>query len=257
MKGKNHLRMGACTVAVVSCAGVLPWFSTPLVVGAGVGVFLFGKVAPDLDHPTSSITRSWGWASRAFAWLVIRLFARWIYLATRTKHDPVDAAVHRGFTHTVPGAALAGVLAFWTVLSGPWATALALGLAVGGAARVYDRDWKVWVALGFGAVGYLAWPELLPAAPWLGFALAVGCVAHSVDDCVTTYGAPLAFPFVNEDGKRWARVGPPEWARFDTGGPAETAVVWGVILVTSYICYRLAIEPWIGPRLVETFGGVG
>lgn len=254
MKGRNHLRMGACTVAIVSAAGLIPFVQAPLAVAAGIGLFLFGKVAPDLDHPGSSITRSWGWASRLLSWALVRPTARLVYENTRGPGDPAGAAVHRGFTHTAPGAIVGGTLVFWCLLAGPAWAAVLLALTVGGAARVYDRGWQLWAAVGFGAIGYLAWDELLVSAPWLGFVLALGCYAHALDDCVTTAKAPLKFPRCNEHGQRWERVGPPDWLRFDTGGAGETAIVWAVIIATSGVVYWLTIEPYLGPTLARNFG---
>lgn len=258
MKGRNHLRMGACTVGVVSAAGLVPFVEAPLVVAAGIGLFMFAKVSPDLDHPGSSITRSWGPVTKLLSWGVIRPTARSVYYLTRARADPPRAAVHRGFTHTAPGAAVAGIVLGWALLSGPWWAAVTLALAVGGAARVYDRDWQIWAALGAGAIGYFAWSEIVVAAPWLMFVTAVGCYAHAIDDCVTTQGAPLRFPLRNSKGKRWAKVGPPEWMRFDTGSGLETAVVWGAIIATSGLVYWLVLAPHLAPLMLDLFGrGVG
>lgn len=256
MNGRNHLKMGACTVGVVSAVGLVPFTEAPASVAAGIGLFLFAKVSPDLDHPGSSITRSWGPVTRLLSWAIIRPAARLAYATTRAQADPPRAAVHRGFTHTAPGAVAAGLVLAWALLSGPWWAAGTLALAIGGAAYVYDRGTQVWAALAAGAVGYLAWPELVVAAPWIGFAVALGCFAHAVDDCVTTAGAPLRFPLRDrETGRRWRRVGTPEWMRFDTGSGMETAVVWGAIVATSGLLYWLVLAPWLAPYLLDTFGG--
>lgn len=256
MKGKNHLRMGACTVGVVSAVGLVPFVEAPAVVAAGIGLFMFAKVSPDMDHPGSSITKSWGPITWALSRLVIRPFARLVYQLTRSPADSRTAAVHRGFTHTLPGGILAGLAIGWALLSGPGWAAATLALAAGGAARVHDRGWQLWTALAAGAVGWYAWAEIVVAVPWLVFAVALGCYAHAVDDCVTTAGAPLKFPFKDrETGKRWRRVGTPEWMRFDTGSGVETAVVWASIIAASGVFYWLVVAPIVGPILLEAFGG--
>lgn len=258
MKGRNHLRMGACTVGVVSAVGLVPFVEAPAVVAAGIGLFMFAKVSPDMDHPSSSITRSWGPITWALSRLLIRPTARAVYYLTRAKADPPTASVHRGFTHTLPGGILAGLVLGWALLSGPEWAAGTLALAVGGAARVYDRGWQPWAALAAGAVGYFAWAEIIVAVPWLMIVIALGCFAHAVDDCVTTAGAPLRFPLRNAKGRRWAKVGTPEWMRFDTGSGVETAVVWGAAIVTTGFLYWLVVAPLIAPFLLDTFGkGVG
>lgn len=245
MKGKNHIRVGACSLAAGTALGVVPW-DQPRTAVLAAGVFLFGKVAPDLDHSVSSITRSWGWASRLASFLLIRPFARLVYAATRSHADPPDRPVHRGFTHTVPGAVLAGLILL-AVATDPIALAVAVGLMVGGAARVYDKDWK-WP---LGAVsGGIAWwsADLLQADPYpLAIALVLGCIFHTLDDCTTKYGTPLAFPFKDRaTGKRWKRRGLPEWLAYETGTPAETAVMGACVVGTVAFLWWVLIHPLIG-----------
>jgi membrane-bound metal-dependent hydrolase YbcI (DUF457 family) len=251
MKGKNHLKMGAATVGIVSAVGLVPYTEAPAAVAAGVGLFLFAKVSPDLDHPSSSVTRSWGPITWLLSRAIIRPAARMVYRMTRSSADPETASPHRGFTHTMPGALVAGLILGWAVLSGPVYAAVTLGLCWGAAAYVYDRGWVGYAGAGGGAVGWFAWPELVAAVPWLATVIVIGCFAHAVDDCVTTQGAPLRFPFKNEKGKRWARVGPPEWMRFDTGSGMETAVVWAALIGATGALYWFLVQPVVGPWLVE------
>lgn len=254
MRGRNHLRMGACTVGIVSAAGLVPFVEAPAAVATGIGLFLFAKVAPDLDHPTSAITRSWGPISKIASWIV-RGLAWWVYSTWRTVQDRPRPVIHRGFSHTMPGGFMAGALVFFVVLTGAVPTAVMAGLMIGGAARVYRRSWQTWGALGGAGVGYFAWAEILVAAPWLILVMTIGCFAHAVDDCVTTAGAPLKFPFRDSTtGRRWQRVGTPEWMRFNTGSPVETAVVWAAMIATTGIVYYLAVAPWFGPWLLQIRG---
>lgn len=256
MKGRNHLRMGACTVGCVSAVGLVPYAEAPAAVAAGIGLFLFGKVAPDLDHRSSSVTRSWWLLSKAYS-AIVRGVARFAYETSRGPGDPQGAAVHRGFTHTLPGALLGGALLVVVILAGPIPTSVGCGLAIGSAGYVYDRGWRIWAALTGAGIGYFAWVDLLAAVPWVWFVFTVGCFAHAVDDCVTTAGAPLRFPFKDEKGRRWRKVGTPEWMRFDTGSRVETAVVWGALIATSGLLYLFLLQPLVGPWLIDTFGGIG
>lgn len=252
MKGKNHIRVGACTLGVGAVLGVLP-AQEPRVALIAAGLFLFGKVAPDLDHAGSSITKSWGWISQFYAWALVRPFARLVYNTTKTARDRQQAPTHRYFTHTGPGALLAGWLLLLIIESGVWVASIAVGLMVGGMARVYDRDWKMPVALVAGGLCAWSWP-LIESAPWpLAIALTVGCFAHSLDDCTTKFGTPLAFPFRDrETGQRWKRRGTPEWMRYETGTPAETAVMGACVIAT----FALAWWVWIDP-MIRQVGSVG
>lgn len=254
MRGRNHLRMGACTVGIVAAAGLLPFAQAPAAVAAGIGLFMFAKVAPDLDHPTSAITRSWGPITKVLSWM-LRGLAWWVYNTWRSPTDRVRPVIHRGFTHTLPGGLLAGCVTLLTIWCGPIWTAACLAVMFGGAARVYSRKYQVYGAIAGAGLGYLAWSELLVATGWLVVVMALGCYAHAVDDCVTTHGAPLKFPFRDATtGRRWERVGTPHWMRFNTGSPIETAVVWAAIIASSGIVYWLAIAPWAGPLILQIRG---
>lgn len=256
MKGKNHLRMGACTVGVVSCAGIVPFASQPVAVAAGIGLFMFAKVAPDLDHPGASVTRSWGPLTRLYSWALVRPFARWIYETSRAPGDKPGAGVHRGFTHTVPGGLFGGSLLVLAMFLGPLAAAVTLGLCLGAAARVYDRDLLLYGAAAGAGIGWFAWPQLVVGLPWFVAVFTIGCFAHAVDDCLTSQGAPLRYPLMNHDTrKRWEKVGPPEWMRFDTGSGFETAVVWSAMIATTGLLYFVLVAPWLGPILLELRDG--
>lgn len=256
MKGKNHIRMGACTVGVVSAVGIVPFASQPVAVAAGIGLFLFAKVAPDLDHPGSGVTRSWGWLTRVYSWALVRPFAKWVYNTTRGPGDKADAGVHRGFTHTWPGGAFGGCLLALAMFVGPVWAAVTLGLCLGAAARVYDRGLLLYGAAAGAGIGWFAWADIVIGLPWFVVVFAIGCLAHAVDDCLTSQGAPLWFPRYDVDTKkRWTKVGPPEWMRFNTGSGFETALVWSAMIATTGLLYFTTIAPWLGPILLEMRNG--
>lgn len=123
--GKTHITSGLLFLAlfwtVVATAGygagLLADPRTPLVCSV---VCAAGFLRPDIDHPRSIATRCFGEFSRvecAF-W---RHVSREYYAATRLAGDSETPRVHRGFTHSPPGAVCFGLLA---------------GLAVGGSQQL-------------------------------------------------------------------------------------------------------------------------
>lgn len=250
MMGKSHLTVGACAIAVVACTNIVPW-RTPAILIASGGLILAGTVYPDIDHLSSSVTRSWGWLT----WLishVVRFCCRWIYRSTRLPNDPARKDPHRTFTHTVPGALLAGLLVAASI---SWDRNLAIALFAmlfGTVARCVKKSYLLYGAVAGGALGYGAYGALATAWWALGLAFSAGCVLHVWSDCVTKSGAPLSFPRITlkkemqEDGstkvlqrRRWHMSGPPEWMRFYTGGVIETWVIRLMISMTVCVCYLL------------------
>lgn len=250
MMARSHVTVGICGVVVATAAGWIPW-EEPKVGLITAGLVIAGTMAPDIDHRSSTFSRSWG----PFTWILCRIarfISRRIYLWTRTKSDPKNRDPHRTFTHTWPGAVLAGGLVAGFVWESQWGAMLVVGALFGAAARCYDRGLQLYAA-GFG--GFLAW-DLWPSlgAAWWPFWLAfsAGCWLHVYSDCVTKAGAPLPFPKVvevqerQEDGefrvvgvKRWHMTGPPEWLRFYAGGAVEPWILRGIITVTIVLTYLL------------------
>lgn len=250
MMGRSHLTVGACGVAIGTAAGWVPW-AQPNVGLIVTGLVMAGAVAPDIDHRTSHISRSWGPATWVLC-RVIRFISRRVYLWTRARSDPKNRDPHRTFTHTWPGALLAGGVVAALVWQSQLGAALVIGGLFGAAARCWNRGLQLYAA---GLGGYLAW-DLWPSleAAWWPFWLAfsAGCWLHVYSDCVTKAGAPLPFPRVTErvetldDGttkvtarRRWHMTGPPEWLRFYAGGKVEPWVLRAIISVTILLVYLL------------------
>lgn len=262
MMGRQHVTIGACVVAVGSAAGLVPW-ATPGVAAMCTGLILAGSDWPDIDHKPSTVSQAWGWASLAVC-LVTRFISRRVYRYTRARDDPQTRDPHRTFTHTWPGAIIAGGLITLVLVSGLWGSAIIMAALVGGALRCWGRDLQPWGAAAGGVLGFGMWPEI-GHAWWIWWvAFTVGCLTHVYSDCVTKEGAPLSWPFVvhlkerptvegegplarrrrNPEPKvrRWYSVGPPQWMRFYTGGQVEIWVVRGVIVLTLVTCYLLLVR---------------
>lgn len=250
MMGRSHLIMAGCAVAAATSAQLLPWQEPKLAFGV-TALILAGSVFPDADHRESSVTRSWG----ILTWIycrVVRIVSRIVYLLTRGRDDPIKRDPHRTFTHTWPGAVLQGLVVAVGMHSHQIACASILGLLLGSAMRVFDKDWLPFGAVGGAGVGWSLWPTIEQTWWILWAAMAIGCYLHVLTDCVTKAGAPLRFPNLvvrkvkKKDGtekvvmeRRWHMTGPPDWMQFRTGGLVESVVVTGTIGLTLVFCYWL------------------
>lgn len=199
MLGRDHALSGALVFAALGpslhvtgshlAAGVL------LTAGAGV--------LPDIDHPDSTIARSFGFLTEGFAWLVDRL-----------------SGGHRHGTHSLVGIAVfaAGALAAGSFqLSGRLAVVaghaafswhmvpagLYLALLYSAALRALHIGGHHGDLLGIGGAiitCYTRWDLILVAVghwhvPLLALGVALGCAAHIAGDELTHGGCPLFWPF--------------------------------------------------------------
>lgn len=253
MMGRDHVTVGACTVCIGSAAHWLPWAEPKLAVLA-TGLVLFGNLAPDWDHPKASVTRCWGWPSRFVGWLV-RVLARWVYLATRTSHDPRGRAVHRTATHTWPAAIVAGAtVATLAATAPPWVVTVMMAMATGAAGFGYDKGLRLYAATVGGVATWPLMPELtghVATSGVLGAATAIGCLTHCAADCTTKMGNPWSFPRIKiikvlrKDGsvierrQRWYMSGPPEWMRYETGKGFEKWFIRFLIAASLTLSYWL------------------
>lgn len=210
---------------------------------------------PDLDHPTSTVTRKLGPITRA-ASAGLRAMSAALYRATKGPRDEQCDGTHRHATHTVLFAALAGVLCWATTAAwGGWAVLvwLAFGLLL-----AYDRLGKlVLVPFGIAAVSWIpqvdgpagfgtaAFAALEQSAGWLGVAVAAGAVTHCLGDALTESGCPFLFP-VPIAGETWYEIRPPRWLRFHTGKRVETWLVFPVVLLGCAVAV-----PGVWPHLID------
>ncbi len=255
MLGVSHALSGAALGLAV--AGFVPRLlgENP---GAG-GVLTFAAVCagaallPDLDHPSSMATRRFSVAS----WLashVIRPLSRLVYDLTRGRRD-TGRGSHRGLTHTVVGAVLLGMALNLAsarfgmpVLVGTLFVCLAL--AIKGLDAIVPGPPSLVIAAG---LTYLI-EDFVPGgtagtAGWLGTAVTLGMVVHSVGDAITESGAPLLWPLPIRQ-RTWYPVGSPRPLRFRTGGTVEAWLVAPVLTVAVFLLAAFVV-PGVAPFLLE------
>ncbi|MBO0656185.1 metal-dependent hydrolase [Streptomyces triculaminicus] len=244
MMGPAHSLSGAAAWLGVgaAAAGVghpMPW--PVLVIGALICAG--AALAPDLDHKSATISRSFGPLSRILCGIIDQL-SHAVYKATRAKGDPRRNGGHRTLTHT----------ALWAVLIGAGASALAVAggrwavlgilfvhmvLAVEGllwrAART-SSDVLVWL-LGATSAWILAGILDRPGNGstwlftgtgqeylWLGLPIVLGALVHDIGDALTVSGCPILWPLPIAR-KRWYPLGPPKAMRFRAGSRVEVKVL--------------------------------
>ncbi|WP_411076014.1 metal-dependent hydrolase [Streptomyces sp. cmx-4-7] len=217
----------------------MPW--PVLVVGALICAG--AALAPDLDHKSATISRSFGPLSKILCGIIDKLSYA-VYRATRSKADPRRTGGHRTLTHTWLWAALMGVGASAAAVSGGRWAVLALlfvhlVLAVEGllwkAARA-SSDVLVWL---LGAAGAWIMADILEdpgnganwffTGPgqeylWLGLPIVLGALVHDIGDALTVSGCPVLWP-IPVGRKFWYPVGPPRFMRFRAGSWVELKVL--------------------------------
>ena len=196
MLGRDHALSAAFAFAALGPSLHLTGsnLAAGLVLTAGAGVL------PDIDHPDSTIARSFGFLTEAFAGVVARL-----------------SGGHRHGTHSLAGIAVftAGALAAGSFqLSGARAAGhaafswhmvpagLYLALLYSAALRALQVGGHHGDLLGIGGAVitcYTGWDLItVTMGPWhvplLALATALGCAAHIAGDELTHGGCPLFWP---------------------------------------------------------------
>jgi membrane-bound metal-dependent hydrolase YbcI (DUF457 family) len=210
---------------------------------------------PDLDHPTSVATRRFAVAS----WLAsnaIRPLSALLYDLTRGRRD-TGKGTHRGITHTGVGAVLLGLAI--NVASATWGTPVLIGtlfvclaLAIKGLDALVPGPPSLVIAAGL-TYGV---EEFVPGgtagtAGWLGTAVTIGMLVHSIGDAITETGAPLLWPLPIRR-RRWYPVGSPRPMRFRTGGAVEAWLVAPALTVATFVLAALVV-----PGLAEWLTALG
>ncbi|GAA2719014.1 MULTISPECIES: metal-dependent hydrolase [Streptomyces] len=250
MMGPAHSLSGAAAwlgvgAAVAATGHPMPW---PVLV-VGTLICAGAALAPDLDHKSATISRSFGPISRILCEIIDKLSYA-VYKATRTKADPRRSGGHRTLTHTALWALLIGAGAsVLAVTGGRWAVLgilfVHLVLAVEGllwrAART-SSDVLVWLLGATGAwilAGELDRPGngagwLLTGDGqqylWLGLPIVLGALVHDIGDALTVSGCPILWPLPIAR-KRWYPLGPPKSLRFRAGSRVETKILMPAFLL--------------------------
>jgi hypothetical protein len=236
MEGDTHAATGGAMGLLIAPELGLHTLTTALpfaVITAGYAL------VPDLDHPGAAASRLLGPVTE---WVCRRLcsLSAWTFRHTKTRHDVPAEGTHRHLTHTLAFALVLGGLAH---LSAGWGGARAdLGWLAFGLLLAVDRLGAV-AAVAYASV-LLAWLPLVSTAlsghtslgqglsaaithttPWLGVAVALGCLTHDLGDMLTWAGVPVLAP-LPLGNQRWRRLHLlPKRLRFRTGKIAERRLV--------------------------------
>jgi membrane-bound metal-dependent hydrolase YbcI (DUF457 family) len=244
--GVSHATSGAVVGLAVAgyapqLAGIEPSAGTIVTFAA---VCAGAALLPDLDHPNSVATRRFAIAS----WLAshaIRPLSALLYDLTRARRD-TGKGTHRGITHTAIGAAVLGLAINFS--SAKWGTPVLVGtlfvclaLAIKGLDAIVPGPPSLVIAAGL-TYGV---QEFVPGgtagtAGWLGTAVAVGMVVHSIGDAITETGAPLLWPLPIRQ-RRWYPVGSPRPLRISTGGVVEAWLIAPALTIATFVLAALVI----------------
>ena len=204
---------------------------------------------PDLDHPSSTVSRTFGTISQGVSH-GISAVSHGVYRLTRTRRDANREGGHRGLTHTIIFALIAAVITTAIVQSSQqWALPALMfvfsGLAVRGILHQWDSksDALVITLTSAGVtVLCLVWTEQTSAnAAACGVAVAIGCVAHYLGDAITEQGCPMLWP-IPLGGKTWFPVAPPKVLRMRTGGKVEMRLVGPLITIVAVVLSGVALQ---------------
>ena len=236
MLGRDHALSGA-----VAFAGVAPLLHvTGVQLAAGVALTAGAGVLPDLDEPGSTIARTFGFLTGAFAWIVHKI-----------------SGGHRKGTHSLLGVALltagcwaAGLwqrsgLAAGGHLAQPWhlvPAGLILALLLSAGLRALRIGGHYADAAGIALAALMIWKSwdlaLVTVAsrhvPVLAVCAALGMLAHLAGDMCTHDGCPLLYPV-----SRYEFGLLPERIRITTNKLAEHWVVTPLLLAgLAYFAWR-------------------
>lgn len=212
---------------------------------------------PDIDHPKSTVAATFGVLSKGLS-AAVSGFSGFVYRLTRTRRDSNREGTHRGFTHTVVFAVLAGLITT-AIVQGSQGSALGAlmfffaGLAVRGLLHTWSSRQDAILVAGASlalTVACWAWTGDQPIqAAAFGVAVMIGCVAHYLGDAITEHGCPMLWP-VPLGGQTWYPVAPPKKLRMRTGGTVELAIVGpgvtlAAVVLSTVVLYRLGAAPWL------------
>ena len=273
MMGKSHALSGAVGW-LGGCAGLVALgHDLDLVpVAAGAAVASGFALLPDIDHPSSTVSRTLGPITRLISRGVSGAAAAFSKATCDHCERRPGQGGHRLVTHTVPfalavtaAAAAAGRL--WGVTTSIVIIGFAVWLATHTALRPHTRAEIVdalipgqirgrrarrfTAALGSviaaSVVAVLVWKVAEPGASWWWVGLAAGCgtLAHSLGDSLTHWGSPLLWP-ARIRGCTWRTVGTPRWMRFRAGGPVERWLIAPGMAVAGLGAAYVLLAPALG-----------
>ena len=234
MLGHDHALSGA-----LAFAGVAPLLHVSgLHLAAGVALAAGAGVLPDIDEPGSTIARTFGFMTAAFAWIVHKI-----------------SGGHRKGTHSLLGMALlttgAWAAGSWQRiawgpggrLAEPWhliPAAVILALLFSSGLRALHIGGHHGDAAGIVLAALVVWKswDLALVTSWhlpvLAVGTALGMLAHVAGDMCTHDGCPLLYPFSRHEFGLL-----PERIRITTNKLAEHWVVSPLLLAgLGYFVWR-------------------
>lgn len=255
MMGVSHATSGAAAgLLLAKTAPALVGISSPRDALAFAAACAGYALLADLDHPSSTATRRFSWAS----WVACRIIRPVSALAFRATASPRDRGkgTHRGLTHTALAAAGLGIgvnaavahwgmPAIWTVLF------IGLALAVKGLDELIPGPPSLVIAAGLTwlCIGALPWENSAAIRlPWLGTAVALGMLVHCCGDALTESGCPLLAP-LRIRRRAWYPIRLPKPLRLRTGGATEKFVLVALTAVTIWLFVQTV--PGLWPLLVR------
>ncbi|WP_436492270.1 metal-dependent hydrolase [Actinokineospora sp. HUAS TT18] len=249
--GPTHAMSGLAAWAAVTAIAADTALGTLSIKGWLVGAVLATGAAllPDLDHPESTVSSTFGQVTAAGSKL-INAVSHGIYQVTRTSRDSDRDGGHRGFTHTLVFAAFAAVITTATIqTSRSWALPVLMfffsGLAVRGIMHKWcPRNDALWITGTAIMLTYacLKWTDQTSAdAAACGVAVGIGCIAHYLGDAITEQGCPILWP-VPIAWRTWFPVAPPKFLRMRTGGRVEMALVGPLVTLVAVWASAIALH---------------
>lgn len=215
--GHTHALSGAVTGTAASLYVLhLPLPQAALMAGLTAGA----AVLPDIDHPSSTLARSFGFATHSFAWAVGKI-----------------SGGHRHGTHTLIGTGVFTALAWLAVeyrhdTAGRIALGAFLTLILAGAliALRFGGHFADALAIG-GAIAMVSTGTGLSLA---AFAVGLGCATHIAGDMLTDSGVPLFLPF----SRRRLKLLPEPFSFTTSTRPELLIVTPALVILLAFLGYH-------------------
>lgn len=227
MLGRDHALSGAVIFATAAPA-LDPGLGVVQLL-AGAALTAGAAVLPDIDHPDATISRSFGFLTRSFAWAVekasgghrhgthslvgvavftagVAAAAAWAWRSSQDWYSARPPAFAGPGWHDLPAAAVTVLLL----------AAALRALKIGG----HSAD-----LIAVGLTIAFTWLDPLRLLQALPPATVVGCTTHIAGDALTHGGCPLLWPFSRREFHLL-----PRRARFTTGRLVERGLVSPLLL---------------------------
>lgn len=242
MLGATHAASGWCAglaLAPVLGAHTLPQAVVLATITAG------SALLPNLDHPDARQSRLLYLLTAALS-AVMQGLSRILYRITRGRNDEYGGGERQYFTHTLVFAGLLGTgVTWWVSAARTWGV---VGVLLLSAVFVVDAlgDWLLPASAAATLVALVNLDELAAMSPWLGVAVAVGCLVHCFGEACTGDGSPLLWP-LPLGGQTWRELHAPALVRFPVGGLVEVGfllpgcVIAGVLLLPGMTTFLGAL----------------